>query len=236
MLPSTSPAATHVIEISSSDTPPHAPPSQKAKCLPQQGSAAAHIDVLELSSSDSDLPPAHFALGKNMALALARTAKRDNDPPTAIDSSPSDSDHPPGTAAPAGSELSKLAKGKGKAKAPPSDPSDSDPSDSSLWPRNFYTVDIVNCFTACEDNPGTPVKQIFSKAFSVPFHCSTFYENKQRWQLAPQTSKDAALAAGHTAAGLWVKFAAENPTKRAEKKAARKRLARTHDDTHDDSN
>ena len=120
-------------------------------------------------------------------------------------------------------------KGKGKERAiSPPELSESDSADSSaaVWPRGFYTLDVVKCFEACEANPTQPAESIFQKFFNVPFRRSTFYENKKRWQLAPQAAKDAALAAGHSTAGLWAKFAAANPAKRADTKAARKRFVR----------
>jgi hypothetical protein len=99
------------------------------------------------------------------------------------------------------------------------------------WPADYYAVDIVSCFEACEPPKGKKVDdkkvaEIFHRHFDAKFPKSTFYAHRTRWKIAPQAARDKALAGGQTPAGLWVKFMQENPAADAKKKAAMKRINR----------
>lgn len=86
----------------------------------------------------------------------------------------------------------------------------------TVWPRDFYVTDIVDYFQACEDVDGHQLGEIFAARFAgVAFRRSTYYDNKNRWLAASQLTKDNALEAGHSAAGLWSVFCRKVPSRRA---------------------
>jgi hypothetical protein len=89
-----------------------------------------------------------------------------------------------------------------------------------VWPRDFYVADIVDCFIACENVDGSRVGHIFTAHFNTTFRRSTYYENKDRWQSAPQSVKDIAIEAGHSTEGLWSTFLTKVPSRRKKRVAA----------------
>jgi hypothetical protein len=77
-----------------------------------------------------------------------------------------------------------------------------------IWPADFYIVDIVLGFAQCEQarRAHLNVGETFTATFGIPFRKATFYENRKRWEEAPQSSRDKSLAAGRTPAGTWAMF------------------------------
>jgi len=94
------------------------------------------------------------------------------------------------------------------------------------WPRDFFAIDIVNCFNDADKAGDGMVRQVFESHFGqwVPFVNSTFYEHRGRWQAASLEAKHAALSAGRAPAGYWANFMSANPAPRARLKAARRKL------------
>lgn len=114
------------------------------------------------------------------------------------------------------------------------DSSDTDNNDDEnkvkTWPRDFFAIDIVACFTAVRENSmkarghRETVKTIFENHFDSPFYTSTFYDHYARWTSAPQAAKDKALSGRRTSAGSWTHFMADNPAPNAENKALMHKL------------
>ena len=97
--------------------------------------------------------------------------------------------------------------------------SDSDPPSAPLlpvsslnWPSDFFVVDIVEGFDQCslarENNES--VSKTFTEFFGVPFYRTTFYDNRKRWDEAPDHLKASCKRAGRTEDGLWSTFMAKN--------------------------
>ena len=75
------------------------------------------------------------------------------------------------------------------------------------WPADFYAVDIVDFFSACENNSNIRLETIFCHHFpNIPFRRSTVNENRAHWKKAPQHVRDIVLRAKHTAEGKWSVF------------------------------
>lgn len=75
------------------------------------------------------------------------------------------------------------------------------------WPGDFYAVDIVNFFGACETNSTVQMETIFCHHFpNISFRRSTVNENRARWKKAPQLVRDNVLRAKYTAGGKWSVF------------------------------
>jgi hypothetical protein len=94
---------------------------------------------------------------------------------------------------------------------PRSSPNGSDESSDDsppAWPGSFYVVDIVRGFEKCDEGrrERRSVEKAFFKCFKVPFRSTTFYNHRRNWDNASASSRDAALHAGHTSAGLWTTF------------------------------
>jgi hypothetical protein len=87
------------------------------------------------------------------------------------------------------------------------DDTDDDDGGIKNWPRDFFAIDIVACFTAVRENSvkarghREKVKVVFKNFFNVPFCASTFYDHYAQWTSAPQAAKDKALSGCHTSAG-----------------------------------
>jgi hypothetical protein len=94
---------------------------------------------------------------------------------------------------------------------------DSESSDDSppAWPAAFYVVDIVRGFEKCDEahREHRSVEKAFFKCFKVPFRSTTFYNHHRNWDNASASSRDAALRAGRTSAGLWTTFLKRNRAK-----------------------
>jgi len=75
------------------------------------------------------------------------------------------------------------------------------------WPADFYAVDIVDFFRACETNRNVRLKTLFCHHFpNIPFRRSTVNENRARWKKAPQLVRDNVLRAKYTTGGKWSVF------------------------------
>lgn len=114
------------------------------------------------------------------------------------------------------------------------DTDDEDGADHSIgekiWPKDFYTVDIVTAFELMKRDPYTTresnatLAEAFVLCFGVPYKKSTYNDHHLRWQAATQSARDTALAAGRTEAGLWSLFMKNNPAKNATVKKEKHRL------------
>jgi hypothetical protein len=58
------------------------------------------------------------------------------------------------------------------------------------------------------------MEQRFWKAFSQKYIQSTYFDQRRRWRIASASQREAALAAGFTAQGLWSAFASAVPLKK----------------------
>jgi hypothetical protein len=90
----------------------------------------------------------------------------------------------------------------------PNDTEESSDGGLPAWPAAFYVVDIVRGFEKCDKahRERRSVEKAFFKCFKVPFWSTTFYNHRRNWDNASASSRDAALRAGHTPAGLWTTF------------------------------
>jgi hypothetical protein len=92
------------------------------------------------------------------------------------------------------------------------DGSDDDTDDNyrreSVWPADFFVVDIVAAFSACDKARRSDggVSETFTSLFGLPFRRTTYYENRKRWDDARQSLRDKSLAAGKTPEGRWSVF------------------------------
>jgi hypothetical protein len=108
--------------------------------------------------------------------------------------------------------------------------SDSNSSSSSgriIWPRDFYTTDIVTCFLACEDSSVTNVEDVFQTFFTAPFAGLRSMRTGNAGGRLLNLSRMRPSQLVITKAGLWSKFVESIPTRRAEVKSARKQCIRT---------
>jgi hypothetical protein len=78
----------------------------------------------------------------------------------------------------------------------------------SSWPADFFVVDIVAAFSACDKarRSDSGVGETFTNLFGLPFRRTTYYENRKRWDDAHQSLRDKSLAAGKTPEGQWSVF------------------------------
>lgn len=85
---------------------------------------------------------------------------------------------------------------------------DSEDGAVPVWPSEFYVIDIVRGFKACDQarREGKSVGEAFTLFFNVPFKSSTYYDNRGRWDAASQTTCDKFVAAGRTPEGRWNLF------------------------------
>ena len=75
------------------------------------------------------------------------------------------------------------------------------------WPADFYAVDIITFFSACEKNPSIRTETLFYEYFpNTPYRRSTVNENRLRWKRAPQNLRDSILKVKHTGDGKWSVF------------------------------
>ena len=75
------------------------------------------------------------------------------------------------------------------------------------WPADFYAVDIIHFFSACENDPTTKTDTIFYHHFpNVAYRRSTVNENRRRWKNATQDIRDYVLNAKRTDEGKWSVF------------------------------
>jgi hypothetical protein len=93
--------------------------------------------------------------------------------------------------------------------------------DGPLWPADFYVVDIVGGFKECDRAKlaGVSIAKTFHSLFGLDFRRTTYYDNKKRWETAPQASCAKSLKAGRSPEGLWPAFLAHNRSLRASRSA-----------------
>lgn len=167
---------------------------------PSPSPLEAANDIIELSSDDC-------SSGPSQAVRKRRASNQDSPSPRKRrnnvglyihDSSPvieltddSDSSPPPSTAV-----------------AVKVEPSSSDAfTVTPQWPADFYAIDILTFFGACEKNSSTRTETIFHEYFpNTPYRRSTVNENRLRWKKAPQNLRDNVLRAKRTDDGKWSVF------------------------------
>ncbi|KAJ7587482.1 hypothetical protein C8J56DRAFT_1050696 [Mycena floridula] len=101
------------------------------------------------------------------------------------------------------------------------------PHRQAVWPADFFVVDIINSFAKFHDPAESTTAELFTQFFRKPFKSSTFYENRKRWQIANQTARNEAVAAGQTMESLWSVFSKKNAAANAEQRQIQKRQARS---------
>jgi hypothetical protein len=87
-------------------------------------------------------------------------------------------------------------------------------------------VDVVAAFSACDKarRSDSGVGETFTNLFGLPFRCTTYYENRKRWDDVHQSLRDKSLAAGKTPEGQWSVFlkASRAHTRKFAKKYSRR--------------
>jgi hypothetical protein len=108
--------------------------------------------------------------------------------------------------------------------ASPNETEESSDDSPPAWPAAFYVVDIVRGFEKCDEarRERRSVEKAFFKCFKVPFRSTTFYNHRRKWDNASAASRDAALRAGHTSAGLWTTFLERSRAKAVDKKGKKR--------------
>jgi hypothetical protein len=83
------------------------------------------------------------------------------------------------------------------------------------WPHNLYAIDVYKGFRSMDalEETGLSLEERFVRVFRTRFIKSTYHDARRRWILASQGQRNAALSAGHSALGLWSRFAREIPLK-----------------------
>jgi hypothetical protein len=88
-------------------------------------------------------------------------------------------------------------------------------------------VDVANVIEACAPPPpGMTTAQVFESHVFQTFKPSTFYDARDRWNIASQEDRDTFENYGYTDEGLWSEFAFRVPMKNATVRAARQRQTR----------
>ena len=82
------------------------------------------------------------------------------------------------------------------------------------WPKDYHVCDPAPCFCDAKTSICGPhtrtAATVFREHFPhLPFHLSTFSDNKAIWRKAPQALRSHYLCAGRRQAGIWSKFAAD---------------------------
>jgi hypothetical protein len=167
-------------------------------------SAIDTVVTIELSSSDSEQPSA-----SRKHQSTSRKRRRRTSPVPEWSSSPSSYSSPSVTALPAQvtikTEPSIVV--MSQTEMSPIDITSSDDQPKKVWPRDYYAIDVVNCFVASGGkSKDDEVADVFRAYFDAPYVHSTFYKHKKRWAKSPQATKDIFLRAGRTSAGLWSCF------------------------------
>ena len=71
------------------------------------------------------------------------------------------------------------------------EPSSSNAAVTQQWPADFYAIDIIDFFTACEKNPSTCTETIFHEYFpNTLYWHSIVNKNCLPWKKAPQKLHD----------------------------------------------
>ncbi|KAG1726064.1 uncharacterized protein EDB91DRAFT_1254484 [Suillus paluster] len=79
----------------------------------------------------------------------------------------------------------------------------------TIWPVDFYVVDISRGFNACQRavDGRRSVADAFIGHFGVPFKALTFYDNRKVWDFEPNTSlHQHFIDYGRTEKGSWTSF------------------------------
>lgn len=98
---------------------------------------------------------------------------------------------------------------------------------SKRWPSDYHVVDVATVLEACTPPPpGMTIARVFESHVFQTFKPSTFYDTKDRWNVASQEDRDAFESYGYTEEGLWSGFASRVPMKNATMRAARQRQTR----------
>jgi hypothetical protein len=102
--------------------------------------------------------------------------------------------------------------------------------DQPLWPSEFCFCDIIQGFRVCRQakDAGENVAAPFTSLYSIPFVFLTLYDNKNRWEDAPQVIIDKVMKAGCTPQSTWPTFThllkpATKPGRKCTSRAATKR-------------
>jgi hypothetical protein len=62
------------------------------------------------------------------------------------------------------------------------------------WPADYLVQDIVRFFGDCSEHLQEKLHTVFHCHFqTVPFHCSTYYDNVKRWKRAKQAVRDGVM-------------------------------------------
>ena len=88
---------------------------------------------------------------------------------------------------------------------------------SKRWPTDYHVVDVANVLEACAPPPpGMTIARVFESLVFQIFKPSTFYDTRNRWNIASQEDRDTFEGYGHTDDGLWSVFASrQRQTRRA---------------------
>jgi hypothetical protein len=98
---------------------------------------------------------------------------------------------------------------------------------SKRWPSDYHVVDVANILEACTPPPpGMTTARVFELHVFQTFKPSTFYDTRDRWNIASQEDRDTFENYGYTNEGLWSVFASRVPMKNATMRAARQRQTR----------
>jgi hypothetical protein len=79
----------------------------------------------------------------------------------------------------------------------------------SIWPADFYVVDIADGFNACKRAADSQrsIADAFVRHFGVPFRASTYYKNRRMWELGANRVLCAQfISYGRVDEGRWAAF------------------------------
>lgn len=175
-----------------------------------QGSGPPRID-LTISDNDDDMTPyAGRLLARRHKIKLEPETTDVSQPvkvksePMFVDLTISDPEdhHPPGT----------VTRKRKRSRSPSLHATSESSDEDHMWPTDFHVVDVVKGFDKCLKASRThkSVEEAFFECFGVPFKSSTFYRHRRKWERASEASREKALRAGHTSAGLWSAFIARS--------------------------
>ena len=97
---------------------------------------------------------------------------------------------------------------------PAEEPVELGDGEEKRWPKDYPVCDVAPCFRDAKTSIHGPCARtaasIFCEHFPhLPFHSSTFSNNKAIWRKAPQALRSHYLCAGRRQAGIWSKFVAD---------------------------
>jgi hypothetical protein len=98
---------------------------------------------------------------------------------------------------------------------------------SKRWPSDYHVIDVANVLEACTPPPpGMTTARVFERHVFQTFKPSTFYDTRDRWNIASQEDRDTFENYGYTNEGLWSVFASRVPMKNVTVRAARQHQTR----------